>query len=181
MADGHISSEPALDPALLEDVKIEVEKLKGRCRRIFAKIQIPHPIEQVWKLLTDYEGLADFIPNLAKSRRLPHPAGGIRIEQVGTQCLLNFKFCARLILDMEEKFPDEIGFQMVEGDFKSFTGCWRLSPIDLQGQAGTELCYNLSLQPRLAMPVSFIERRLCHDLTLNLLAIRQHAMVLFGT
>jgi len=52
--------------------------------------------------LTAYEALADFIPNLAKSRRLEHPTGGIALEQVGNACYVSTS--ARVILDLEEKF-----------------------------------------------------------------------------
>ena len=89
-----------LEENLTTDVEVKIEKIAERKRQITAKIQIPQSsVEHVWKVLTDYEALAEFIPNLAKSRRLEHPTGGIRLEQVGSQRLLNFKFCARVVLD----------------------------------------------------------------------------------
>ncbi|MDJ0706445.1 MAG: SRPBCC family protein [Leptolyngbyaceae cyanobacterium MO_188.B28] len=157
-------------------VAIVTERLQARSRRIKATIQIPQPLEQVWKILTDYDRLADFIPNLTKSRRLPHPSGGIRLEQIGSQCFLNIKFCARVVLDMYEKFPSELGFQMVEGDFKSFEGCWRLEPITCQGVVSTQLSYDLLIKPPRAIPAALIERHIRHDLTRNLLAIRQQVI-----
>jgi ribosome-associated toxin RatA of RatAB toxin-antitoxin module len=166
--------------ALLKDVKIETERLEGRQRRISAKVQIPCPVEQVWQVITDYEKLADFIPNLSKSRQIPHPQGGIRLEQVGTQCLLNFKFCARVVLDMVESFPQRLDFKMVEGDFKSFSGSWQLQPVAVGNQPGTELCYSVLVMPRMAMPVGMIERRLSTNLVVNLVAIRERANELFG-
>jgi ribosome-associated toxin RatA of RatAB toxin-antitoxin module len=168
------------ESALLKDVNVEAERLEGRQRRISAKVQIPCPVEQVWQILTDYEKLADFIPNLAKSRQIPHPQGGIRLEQVGTQCLLNFKFCARVVLDMVESFPQRLDFKMVEGDFKSFSGSWQLQPVAVGNQVGTELCYSVVVMPRLAMPVGLIERRLSTNLAVNLVAIRERANELFG-
>ncbi len=98
-----------LDPGILETVTVTSEKLQGRQRRITAQIAIPQTIENVWHVLTDYEHLADFIPNLAKSRRLPDEDGKIRIEQIGSQCLFNLKFCARVVLQMQEQFPQRIG------------------------------------------------------------------------
>ena len=173
----------AEDPAWLQQiVEVQAEQMKGRQRRISAKIQIPAAVEQVWTLLTDYEALPNFIPNLAKSKRLEHPEGGLRLEQVGTQRLLRLNFSARVVLDMEEEFPAEIRFKMVEGDFKSFSGYWRLEPqlpvsseTAESGQAKpiTNLLYNLEVCPKLAMPVKFIEHRICKDLRINLFAIRQ--------
>ena len=168
-----------LEPA--SAVEVQVEEVAQRQRQIAAKIQIPHPVERVWQVLTDYEGLADFIPNLAKSRRLSHPTGGIRLEQIGTQRLLRFNFSARVVLDLEEKFPREINFNMVEGDLKAYSGKWVLEPLPLVDIIGTNLCYTVLVWPKLTMPVGLIERRLSRDLQLNLAAIRQQVERLFGT
>jgi hypothetical protein len=45
-------------------VHCEVEVLSWRERRIKAEISVNADIESVWNALTDYERLADFIPNL---------------------------------------------------------------------------------------------------------------------
>ncbi|MEH1998141.1 MAG: SRPBCC family protein [Nostoc sp.] len=168
--EGDLSTHPL---ALLVKVEIEIEKIGQRHRQISAKVQIPHSVEQIWKVLTDYEALPDFLPNLAKSRLIEHPNGGIRLEQVGSQRLLNFNFSARVVLDLEEYFPKEINFKMVEGDFKGFSGSWCLEPYSLGEYLGTNLCYTIQVWPKLSMPVGIIENRLSKDLRLNLLAIHQ--------
>ncbi|MDV3347762.1 SRPBCC family protein [Leptothoe sp. ISB3NOV94-8A] len=152
-------------------VSVKTEKFAPRQRKIVASVAIPRSLEQVWKILTDYEKLSDFVPNLTSSRLLPRSDGGIRLEQIGAQCFLNFKFCARVILDMTEHFPREIGFSMVEGDFKKFIGKWTLQPALLGEQTATILSYELMVQPPLAMPVQLIEHHICHNLTQNLMAI----------
>lgn len=159
------------------DVEISTQKLEGRQRRIMAAIHIPFGIDQVWQVLTDYEQLSDFIPNLTQSQRLPHPTGGIRLEQIGAQCFLNIKFCARVVLDMVECFPQELHFSMVEGDFRQFEGTWRLEPL-AEGQ-GTRLTYDLKVQPPRVMPVGLIEQHIRHNLSANLTAIRDRTATLF--
>ena len=99
---------------------MQTEQVVGRQRRITAQILIAHQPEQVWQVLSNYEALSEFIPNLAKSQLLEHPEGGIRLEQVGTQSLLRVNFSARVVLDLEEDFPKQIHFQMVDGDFQEF-------------------------------------------------------------
>ncbi len=170
------SVEPIRLDAAADNVNISAEKVEGRKRKISASIAIPVALEPIWQLLTDYDRLADYIPNLTVSRQVEHPKGGIRLEQVGAQCFLNIKFCARVLLDMQEHFPKEIGFSMVEGDFKQFLGRWQLQPVLLGEQPGTLLSYEVIVQPPLVMPVRLIEQHLCHNLTENLLAIRQQAM-----
>jgi len=174
---GEVTSSQAA--ALLQMVEVQTEPVADRQRQITAKIQIPYPVELVWQVLTDYEALANFIPNLASSRLLEHPLGGIRLEQVGIQRLLRFNFSARVVLDLEEKFPHEINFNLVEGDLKDYSGSWRLEH-DSSNQQLTNLHYGVRVWPKRTMPVAIIERRLCSDLRLNLLAIRQRADELFG-
>lgn len=178
-----VTDADAVSLALTSGVEVQTEQIEGRRRRIAACAGLPYSTEKIWQILTDYEHLADFIPNLSKSTRIEHPQGGIRIEQVGMQALwkLQLKFCARVVLDMVENFPHEIGFQMVEGDFKEFYGHWQLHPTQggVDGQ-GTNLCYSLTLVPSRIMPISVIESRLKQDLAVNLNAIRQRADQLFG-
>jgi len=77
-----------------------------RQRQITAKIQIPHSVEQVWQVLTAYEALATYIPNLP-SRRLEHPTGGIALSK-WYPTLATFQLLRACDLDLEEKFPHEI-------------------------------------------------------------------------
>ena len=165
-----------VDSLLASGIEVRTDRAEGRHRQLSARIHIPYSVDQVWQILTDYDRLADFIPSLAKSRQISHPRNGIRIEQVGTQSLLKLKFCARVVLDMVERFPHQLDFEMVEGDFKKFSGSWMLQPIT----GGTELCYVLSVLPPITMPVGMIEKRLKAGLALNLTAIRDRAESLFG-
>jgi len=162
----------------LQEVEVKTDKAEGRQRQISAKIQIPYTVDKIWQILTDYDHLADFVPNLTQSQCIEHPQGGIRIEQVGAESLLKLKFCARVVLDMVEHFPSRIDFNMVEGDFKVFQGQWLLEPI--ANGTGTELSYQLLVMPHRLMPIAMIERRLKGGMILNLSAIRQRADVLFG-
>ncbi len=157
-------------------VEISTEKRPARERRILASITIPQPVEQVWQVITDYESLADFVPNLTSSKLIPNSEGRIRLEQIGSQCFLKFKFCARVVIDMTENFPHELGFSLQEGDFKQFEGAWKLQPTaDAQS---TQLSYDLSVKPPRAMPSGLIEHHICHNLTTNMLAIRQRVLEL---
>lgn len=161
-------------------VTIQTEKLEGQQRRILAFTDIPFTAEQVWQILTDYDNLSSFIPNLSLSQRLNHPEGGIRLEQIGSQCFLNIKFCARVVLDMVEAFPKELRFSMVEGDFRQFEGRWTLEPVAGAHDDIIRLGYDLTIRPPRAMPVALIERHVRHDLTRNLKAISDRTAVVFG-
>ncbi|HSM81602.1 MAG TPA: SRPBCC family protein [Nodosilinea sp.] len=163
-----------------DGVSIKTEKLDGQQRRILAFTDVAATPDQVWQVLTDYDNLATFIPNLSCSQRLSHPEGGIRLEQIGSQCFLNIKFCARVVLDMVEAFPRELRFSMVEGDFRQFEGRWTLEPLTAAEGQLVRLGYDLVIRPPRAMPVALIERHIRHDLSRNLRAISDRTLVLFG-
>ena len=182
MTNDTLSPDLSLDRSVISskdrqsDVSITTEKRANRERHISACVEIPQPIEQVWRVITDYESLADFIPSLTTSKLISNSEGRIRLEQVGAQCFLKIKFCARVVLDMTENFPNKVSFCMKEGDFKQFEGAWYLQPSE--DKTTTLLSYDLLVKPPLAMPVSLIEKHLCHNLTQNLIAVRQRTLEL---
>lgn len=171
------SSLPPIVPPSLGDTVCEIatEKLTGRQRRLSASILVPCSMEHLWDVLTDYDNLASIVPNLTLSRRINSADTATLLEQVGSQCFLNIKFCARVVLQMVEHFPHQLNFTMVEGDFKTFEGAWKLEPAD-ETQGLTRLVYELFVCPPKAVPGMMIERHLRRDLSQNLQAIRQHAI-----
>ena len=163
------------------DVDIKIDKLEGRKRRIFAKIAIPYPLEQVWQVITDYEAFADFMPNMTESRRLELPTGGIRLEQVRTKSLIGMKISARSVVDIEEKFPHEVHYQLIEGDLKEFSGYWRLKAGNSsESESKVELIYDFSVLPKPIIPAPLFEHFLSNDVPASLLAVRQRVEKLFG-
>ena len=131
-------------PSALESaVDVTIQKLEGRKRCLEACIDIPHACESVWDVLTDYEGLADFIPNLAESCVVGEEDGCTLLRQVGVQKLSFLKFSAAVTLKMETAPTERIDFTMVEGDFVEFFGCWKLSDLgDI-----TRLSYAITILP----------------------------------
>ncbi|KAI5332332.1 hypothetical protein L3X38_022461 [Prunus dulcis] len=156
-------------------VDCEVDMISWRERRIKAEISVNADIDSVWNALTDYERLADFIPNLVSSGRIPCPhPGRIWLEQRGLQRALYWHIEARVVLDLQE-FPNlsdndrELHFSMVDGDFKKFEGKWSV-------RCGTRsssaiLSYELNVIPRFNFPAIFLERIIRSDLPVNLRAL----------
>ena len=48
----------------LKGVNVVVERAARNSRRLYAAVQIAAPAETVWGVLTDYEGLSNFIPGI---------------------------------------------------------------------------------------------------------------------
>ncbi|KAK4786425.1 hypothetical protein SAY86_003114 [Trapa natans] len=155
-------------------VQCEVQVISWRERKIKAQILVNSDIESVWNALTDYERLADFIPNLVCSGRIPCPhPGRIWLEQRGQQRALYWHIEARVVLDLQEILKSanerDLHFSMVDGDFKKFEGKWNLKMGTRSST--TWLAYEVSVIPRFTFPAIFLERIIGSDLPVNLQAL----------
>lgn len=156
-------------------VKVLIDAPARNKRVISASNLINAPLHVVWGLLSDYDRLADHIPNLALSQQKPHPKDGIRVEQCGAQSILGFEFRASLVMDMKEVNHCShewraIEFDLVTSrDFKEFEGVWRMESID---QHKTALYYSVSIIPKGLVPVRAIEWRISEDVPGNMDAVR---------
>jgi ribosome-associated toxin RatA of RatAB toxin-antitoxin module len=156
-----------------QTIEQTMERLPQGARRLAAQLRTPLSVELLWKVLTDYENLSTFIPNLARSAVLAKTGNRVHLAQVGSQQLLGLKFSAQVELELTEHLADGLlQFRMVKGDFRRFEGIWRLQALP----DGTSLLYELTVQGCLGMPVGLIEQRLRADLAANLLAVEQEAL-----
>ncbi|XP_062214037.1 uncharacterized protein LOC133915050 isoform X2 [Phragmites australis] len=155
-------------------VKCDVDVVSWRERRVLASVAVAADVDTLWQVITDYERLADFIPNLVHSGRIPCPhQGRIWLEQRGLQRALYWHIEARVVLDLQE-VPDsingrELHFSMVDGDFMKFEGKWciRSSPRS----SSAILLYEVNVVPRFNFPAIFLERIIRSDLPVNLRAL----------
>lgn len=85
-------------------------------------------LPQVWSVLTGYNTLADFIPNLDLCERVAGaPPGKQRLRQRACSQSLYWRLQAEAILDVQQVVRTlgrrELHFVMVEGDFQVRFAC----------------------------------------------------------
>ena len=149
-----------------------MERLPQGVRRLAVQLRSSLSVDEVWPVLTDYEGLSDFIPNLSSSTLLSRKGNLVTLSQVGSQQFLGLKFSAEVQLELIEHRPEGLlRFRMLRGDFRRFEGCWRLQAVP----DATLILYDLTVQGCMGMPVALIEQRLKQDLSDNLLAVVKEA------
>ncbi len=149
-----------------------MERLPQGVRRLAVQLRSSLSVDEVWPVLTDYEGLSDFIPNLSSSTLLSRKGNLVTLSQVGSQQFLGLKFSAEVQLELIEHRPEGLlRFRMLRGDFRRFEGCWRLQAVP----DATLILYDLTVQGCMGMPVALIEQRLKQDLSDNLLAVEKEA------
>jgi ribosome-associated toxin RatA of RatAB toxin-antitoxin module len=156
----------------LDTIQQEMERLPHGTRRLAAQLRLALPPGSIWSVITDYDHLHRFIPNLASSRQLWRRDNVIALEQVGSQQFCGLRFTARVQLELSEQ-PEQgrLAFRMVEGDFRRFQGLWQVGADD----NSTWLLYDLTVQGKPGMPIGLIEQRLKEDLANNLRGVQREA------
>lgn len=104
----------------------------------------------VWRLLTDYDHLADYVPNLKSVRVVSRSGDMVIVEQQGTARFLFFRQTVRLVVQVHERAPNRIDISLIEGDMKVYRASWELIP--LAGDGGTSIVYNATIEPKFAVP-----------------------------
>ena len=156
----------------LDTIQQEMERLDQGARRLAVQLRLPLDPQWIWAVLTDYNNLNRYIPNLSSSRQLWRRGNRVGLEQVGCQQFCGLRFSARVELELEED-PErgELRFGMRSGDFRRFEGLWRVE----RDAVSTRLFYSLTVQGKPGMPIGLIEQRLQQDLASNLRGVQQEA------
>lgn len=116
--------------------------------------------EIAWAVLTDYNNLSRFVPDMSMSRLLSAPGEPVRVEQKGKEGLLSFVFPEEVVLAIEEQPIHRIRFRAVSGTVKSMQGEWLI--ID-EGNSVSVLYSAKVVAGRLVPPLlseSLLEKRL---------------------
>jgi ribosome-associated toxin RatA of RatAB toxin-antitoxin module len=104
----------------------------------------------VWKILTDYERMPEFVPDLEKTKVLSRAGNRATIEQYGVARFLFFSRPIHLVVQVEEEPMSAITINLVTGDMKVYRCHWELIPVPETG--GTRIVYNGKMVPKFYVP-----------------------------
>ena len=76
-----------------------MEKLSGGTRRLAAQLTTSASFDSLWNVLTDYDRLNLYIPNLLSSKKIYQKNNNVHLRQVGAQDFLGLKFSAEVTID----------------------------------------------------------------------------------
>ena len=151
-----------------------MEKFSGGTRRLAAQLTTSASLESLWNVLTDYDRLNLYIPNLLSSKKIYQKNNNVQLKQVGAQDFLGMKFSAEVTIDLfEDKELGLLKFNLIKGDFRKFDGSWKIQNI--KNTSKNSLIYDLTVQGCQWMPIGMIEKRLRKDLSENLIAVDRQA------
>ena len=134
--------------------ELDVERVDGaagdKVYRIASSGAVAATPAHVWRILTDYNQLADYLPNLNSTRVVSRDGDRIVVEQQGTARFLFFSQPIRLLVQVHERAPDRIDVCLIDGDMKVYRASWELSP--LAGATGTRVAYSATIVPKFDVP-----------------------------
>ena len=101
-----------------------------------------------WEVLTDYEHIAAFVPNMTSSQIISAPGEPLRVEQKGSASFLLFSFPIEVVYEFDARTSRGLHFHSVSGNLRDMVGDYRLTAIS----NGTRIFYEARFKPDFWVP-----------------------------
>jgi len=108
------------------------------------------PLPKVWRILTGYERMSEFVPDMESCRVLSRNGNEVIIEQFGVARFLFMSRSIHLIVRAVEQPMSSIDISLISGDMKHYESHWELIPVPETG--GTRIVYSGKLAPNFYVP-----------------------------
>ena len=132
------------------DVSVQARR-QGDTIIVEASAEFSGRMDEAWAVLTDYEHLSLFIPNMESSRVVARTPVGPVVEQKGVARMWVFSYPIEVRLAVREFPPHRIESHSEGGSFKEFHGVYELSVA----QGRTRLRYVCEMIPDFFIPPLF--------------------------
>lgn len=108
--------------------------------------------KKAWQVLSDYERLHEFVPNLLSSKLLERDGEEAMVEMRGRVGFFIMTRTIHLVLRVVENPFSALDIALVAGDMKLYATHWELAPSTLNGVSGTRISYSGRLEPDFFVP-----------------------------
>jgi ribosome-associated toxin RatA of RatAB toxin-antitoxin module len=133
------------------DVGVQrVDSGAGNVFEVNASGEVAAAPAAVWRILTDYERMPEFVPDLKQARVLSRSGDQVLVEQFGVVRFLFFQRTIHLIVQVREQPISQIDVSLVDGDMKVYNCRWQLIAVPETG--GTRVVYSGTLAPKFYVP-----------------------------
>jgi len=120
----------------------------GDALLIEASIEAEADLRQIWRVLTDYDRLAEFMPGMRASRLVMREAGKAIVDQTGVMRVLFFDVALDVRLRVDEEPYQRISSRAIGGNLKEFAAVYVLPGT----QGRSRLVYRGRLVPDFFVP-----------------------------
>jgi ribosome-associated toxin RatA of RatAB toxin-antitoxin module len=118
-------------------------KLQGNAINIRASAMLNADAATAWRVLTDYERYAEFIPDLNASRVVARDGAKITVEQSGNAALWLFTLPVHVTFEVNELPPHSIQSRTLTGSVRVLASSYALAPV----ASGVRLDYAGQIEP----------------------------------
>lgn len=115
-------------PAAAATVTINT-KLQGDAIDIHASSMLNADVTTAWRVLTDYDRYAEFIPDLNVSRVVARNGATITVEQSGNAAFWLFKMPVHVTFEVNELPPHSLQSRTVAGSVRVLASSYALAPV----------------------------------------------------
>jgi ribosome-associated toxin RatA of RatAB toxin-antitoxin module len=115
---------------------------------VHAQADLDAPLRTAWNVLTDYEGYAQFIPDLKSSRVLARSGNTAIVEQKGEAGFFFYHLPLEVTFSVTEEPSTVVSSRAISGTFKEMTGRYVLS----ERGGGVRLTYDGRMIPAFHLP-----------------------------
>jgi ribosome-associated toxin RatA of RatAB toxin-antitoxin module len=144
-------SRPDAAAAPLSSSEVRVEQ-HGEQILVHAQSDLDSDPTTIWSTLSDYDHLAQFIPDMRSSRSISRAGANVVVEQKGIARFgpIRQSFTVRFAVTEE---PDEsLSMSGVSGDFKLFDARYEILPLTPHR---SRVVYDATIVPRFPVPAVF--------------------------
>jgi ribosome-associated toxin RatA of RatAB toxin-antitoxin module len=122
----------------------------------------------VWKVLTDYERMPEFVPDMQSARVLERSGNRVVVEQLGTARFLFIRRDIHLVVQVQEQPMTLIDVGLITGDMKLYNCRWELQAL---AGGGTRIVYSGRLAPKFYVPAVLGASLIRADITRMMTAV----------
>ncbi len=109
--------------------EVSVESLRREdALEVVCSALVNAPLELIWRTLTDYARLAEFVPGMRRSRVLSREGAVTVVEQAGEASFLFVTYPIEVTLASTERSPYVIEASLLKGNLKRLEGAYRIEP-----------------------------------------------------
>ena len=159
------------------DISVVMTHAKGYpVFAVTAKMTANADVARSWKVLTDYNRLAEFVPNLSRSQVSSSEGNERVVTQHGFAQFLFIRQNIDLVLHVTEQPMEAIDIRLVSGNMREYQARWELQAVSPLQQAGddlrTHIAYAGIIAPDFYVPTLFGAALMKRDLRNMLNAVR---------
>ena len=122
---------------------------QGNQLRVHAQADIEADRATIWSTLSDYDHLAQFIPNMSSSRTISRDGPNALVEQKGSAGVGPFRRSFTALFEVMERLNESISISARAGDFSRFDARYEILPL---ATGCSRVVYDATIVPRISAP-----------------------------